>query len=133
MAGILGTDFLENVKAQISFESGKIAFSTAMDISPRWGNKRAVLTVFSKRIASRSPQQTQLVLANFSDTPIVVPKSTAIELAEPVSETSVKLVNGKRRHNTVSHETFKAKKAGKKIPHGLPSRRTPFRRKRANM
>jgi hypothetical protein len=34
-------------------------------------------------------KQTQVVLANFSDTPLVVPKSTVIGLAEPVSETLV--------------------------------------------
>jgi hypothetical protein len=47
------------------------------------------------------------VLANFSVTPIVVPKSTVIGLAEPLSETLVKEVNETRRYDKAVRENSK--------------------------
>jgi hypothetical protein len=56
IAGILGADFLESAKAQISFEAGETKFSTTREVSPKHGTKRAVLTVFPEKSRSGDPQ-----------------------------------------------------------------------------
>ena len=81
-AGLLGTDFLDRLGARIDFECGQMTL-TGIGLVPRVhcipSTEHVALTAFSEGKAGRSPQPKKcdlVMVANFSDEELVIPKAT---------------------------------------------------------